>query len=109
MSAGSGERRPAGPAFGPTVRGCRVAYGDARLPEDFPARLARLKELSGLSWNSLADLLGVDSRQLRRWRRGIEPCGGAMRSIVWVSAQIPGGIDAVMGEGFSSIAAGPER
>ena len=105
MSAASGDR----PALGPAVRGRRIAYGDARLPEDFPARLCRLKDLSGLSWNALADLLGVDSRQLRRWRRGIEPCGGAMRSIVWVSAQIPGGIDVVMGEGFAPLVAGPER
>lgn len=108
MSAASAGPLPDPPAFGATVRGRRVLFGDPLLPDDFPARLGRLKEISGLSWNDLADLLGVESRQLRRWRRGIEPCGGAMRSIVWVAAQIPGGIDIVMGEGFSSVAASPE-
>ena len=96
------------PVLEATVRGRRVLCGAPRLPDDFPERLGRLKEISGLSWSTLADLLGVDSRQLRRWRCGIEPCGGAMRSIVWVAARIPGGIDIVMGEGFSSVAAHPE-
>ena len=47
------------------------------LPEDFPHRIVRLKEASGLSWRGMARALGVDSKQLRRWRRGVEPGGGA--------------------------------
>ena len=51
------------------------------LPEDFGQRLERLKEASGLSWRGMAKALGVDPKQLLRWRKGVEPCGGAMHSI----------------------------
>ena len=42
---------------------------------DFPRRLERLKEVSGLSWEGLAACLGVDLRQLQRWRKGTLPSG----------------------------------
>ena len=45
------------------------------LPEDFGQRLERLKEASGLSWRGMAKALGVDPKQLLRWRKGVEPCG----------------------------------
>ena len=51
------------------------------LPDDFAQRLERLKEASGLSWRGLARALGSDPKQLARWRKGVEPCGGAMHSI----------------------------
>ena len=50
------------------------------LPDDFAQRLERLKEASGLSWRGLARALGADPKQLARWRKGVEPCGGAMHS-----------------------------
>ena len=37
-------------------------------PADFPERLERFKEASGLSWRSLARLLGVNPYRLREWR-----------------------------------------
>ena len=70
------------------------------LPEDFPDRLRRLKEASGLTWNGLAQELGVDRKQLDRWRKGVEPCGGAMLSLVRFARRIPGGLDILLGEGF---------
>ncbi|MCY3655046.1 MAG: hypothetical protein OXG95_00325 [Chloroflexi bacterium] len=42
---------------------------------DFPHRLGQLKEASGLSWEGLAACLGVDLRQLQRWRKGTLPSG----------------------------------
>ena len=47
------------------------------MPEDFPERLSRLKEANGLTWTGFAQAIGVDGKQLRRWRRkGVEPSGG---------------------------------
>ena len=47
------------------------------LSQDFPRRLERLKEASGVSWRGFAKALGLDPKQLRRWRKkGVEPSGG---------------------------------
>ena len=37
-------------------------------PEDFPQRLDRFKEASGMSWRRLALLLGISTYRLREWR-----------------------------------------
>ena len=43
-------------------------------PRDFPERLLRFKEASGLSWRTIARLLGVSLHRLRQWRnRGVAP------------------------------------
>ena len=43
-------------------------------PKDFPERLVRFKEASGLSWKALARLLGVRPYRLWQWReRGVVP------------------------------------
>ena len=68
------------------------------LPRDFAQRLERLKEASGLSWRGLARALGVDPKQLARWRKGVEPCGGAMHSIHRFAYRIPGGTVILMGD-----------
>ena len=70
------------------------------LPRDFPQRLERLKEASGLSWRGMARALGVDHRQLLRWRKGVVPCGGAMHAIFRFAAQVSGGLHILLGEGF---------
>ena len=70
------------------------------LPKDFAQRLERLKEASGLSWRGLARALGVDPKQLARWRKGVEPCGGAMHSIHRFASRIPGGTEILMGDDF---------
>ena len=48
---------------------------------DLPRRLERLKELSGLSWEGLAACLGVDLRQLQRWRKGTLPSGSGASAL----------------------------
>ena len=70
------------------------------LAEDFPQRIVRLKEASGLSWRGMARALGVDPKQLRRWRRGVEPAGGAMLSLLRFASRVPGGVQILMGDGF---------
>ncbi len=85
---------------GLVIAGRRVPYGSGVLPEDFVERLHRLKAATGLTWNGFAEALGVDPKQVFRWRRGTEPCGGAMRSLVGLSARVPGGLDIIMDEGF---------
>ena len=70
------------------------------LPEDFGQRLERLKEASGLSWRGMAKAFGVDPKQLLRWRKGVEPCGGAMHSIFRFASRLPGGLEILIGEGF---------
>ena len=83
--------RPAG-GTEPMETGC--------LPEDFAQRLERLKEASGLSWRGLGRALGADPKQLARWRKGVEPCGGAMHSIHRFASRMPGGTEIVMGEDY---------
>ena len=71
------------------------------LPKDFPDRLERLKEASGLSWGALARAIGVDRKSLMRWRKkGVEPCGGAMHAIFRFAAQMPGGLEILLDEGL---------
>ena len=70
------------------------------LPDDFGRRLERLKEASGLSWRGLARALGVDPKRLAQWRKGVEPCGGAMHSIHRFASRMPGGWAIIMGQDF---------
>ena len=42
-------------------------------PNDFPRRLERLKEESGLTWADLARRLDTPALNLWRWRNGIRP------------------------------------
>lgn len=67
--------------------------GVAMMPEDFGQRLVLLKEATGLSWEGVATIVGVDPRQLWRWRsKDVAPCGGAMLSLVDLSVQVPEGL-----------------
>ena len=44
------------------------------LPADFPERLVRFKDASGLTWRSFARILGISPYRLRQWRkRGVAP------------------------------------
>ena len=67
------------------------------LLRDFPERLNRLKQLSGLSWSGFARVLGVDRKQTRRWSNGTELCGGSLLSVFHLANRIPGGLDILLG------------
>ena len=77
----------------------RRTYGGL-LPKDFARRLERLKEASGLTWAGLAGKIGVDHKQMYRWRNGVEPSGGALHALYVFAATIPGGLEILMGEPF---------
>ena len=83
---------------GIVIAGRIAPYLSGVLPRDFPKRLERLREASGLTWN--ADALGVDKKRVHRWRRGVKPDSGAYHALVKLAALIPGGLDILMGEGF---------
>ena len=94
--------RNAEPRYDPRHLGGRVLpFQSGELPDDFNKRVHRLKEASGLTWNAFSQAIGVDRKQIRRWRKeGVEPSGGAYDSLVRFAAGIPGGMDILMGEGF---------
>ena len=85
---------------GPVIAGRAVPCGSGRLPRDFARRLERLKEASGLTWDEFAEALGVEPKQVLRWRRGTEPCGGAYHALVELAHWIPGGLGILLGEDF---------
>ena len=58
----------------------------SRFPEDFPQRLVRFKEASGLSWRALARELRVDIRQIKRWRKGTRPDPGNLIALFGLAA-----------------------
>ena len=74
-----------------------VPYRTGVFPSDFPTRLVILKEATGLSWNGFSALLGVDPKQMRRWRNGAAASGGVILSLLDVAASLPGGIEALRG------------
>ena len=71
---------------------------DQRIPVDFPQRLERLKEASGLGWKAMCRRLDVDNKRVYRWRRGTEPSGGAMLALIRLAAEVPGGLEALLPE-----------
>ena len=53
------------------IRHSRITY---EFPDDFPQRLVRFKEASGLSWAELARRLGTFPLTVRRWwKLGVRP------------------------------------
>ena len=92
--------RPGGTTHRTTLEDLALPIESGVFPEDFPQRLVRLKEASGLSWRGMARALGVDPKQLRRWRKGVEPAGGAMLSLLRFANRIEGGVQILMGDGF---------
>ncbi len=66
------------------------------LPEDFSDRLTALKEITGMTWEGMSVCLGVDPRQLKYWRDGGWPNGGAMLAIVALATRVPGGLGVLL-------------
>ena len=53
----------------------------------------------------MATCIGVDHRQLLRWRKkGAEPSGGVMLALVALAEQVPGGLDILMGRDLGGMA-----
>ena len=84
---------------GPTTNDEERLPFESLLPKDFADRLDRLREASGLTWSGFAKALDVDYKQMLRWRKGVEPSGGAMHSLFLFADRLPGGLHILMGEG----------
>ena len=81
--------------------------GVALMPEDFAERLAAVKERTGLPWERMAVSMGVDPRQLWRWRHGASPGGGAMLALVRLATRVPEGLACLLDEDVGVVR--PER
>ncbi len=78
----------------------RLLYGN-HLPDDFPERLARLRELAGLTWSGFARAIGVDYRQMYKWRKhGVEPSGAAMDRLYKFASLLHGGLAILLGREY---------
>lgn len=65
-------------------------------PKDFGERLARLVELSGLSWEEFAERLGVGCDRVTEWREGEVPTGGEVWHIMRMALTVPGGTEVML-------------
>ena len=102
MTTHDDESRFDGTPYRITIGGRMLPLESGVLPPDFPSGWSRLKEASGLTWTAFAHALGVDRKQVNRWRRGVEPCGGAMLALIRFAMRIPGGLEILLGEEPSS-------
>ena len=76
-----------------------IPPGVALIPEDFSDRLTAVRDLLDLNWEEMAVGLGVDPRQLLRWRiKGIAPSGGAMLALVRLAIRTPEGLGQLLDE-----------
>ena len=76
-----------------------IPPGVALMADDFPGRLEAVRDLLDLNWEEMAVALGVDPRQLLRWRiKGGNPNGGAMLSLVRLAIR-SGGVGGASGRG----------
>lgn len=60
----------------------------SHFPPDFPERLERLKEASGLTWRGLARSIKVNARCVRRWRAGTKPETGHFYRLLVLASQL---------------------
>ena len=74
-----------------------LLFCDTSPPEDFGTRLKAFKEATGLTWEGLAACLGVDLRQLLRWREGTTPSWNGACALFMLAAHIPGGVYTLFG------------
>ncbi len=65
-------------------------------PEDFGERLEGLKELAGLFWLEMAELLGVTDRGALKWRRGGRPSAANLLAIMELARGVPGGYELML-------------
>ena len=68
------------------------------LPDDFPQRLTRFQEESGLSWSELARRLGVYRHTVWRWKEGRALPSREHRRALMVLAAGMGGLDRLFTE-----------
>ena len=62
------------------------------LPRDFPVRLGRLEDRSGVSLEEMALAVGLPADHARLWRIGRPPSDDELRAIVHFACSVPGGV-----------------
>ena len=62
------------------------------LPRDFPVRLGRLEDRSGVSLEEMALAVGLPADHARLWRIGRPPSYDELRAIVEFACDVPGGV-----------------
>ena len=65
-------------------------------PEEFPAYLGRLEDLSGISLEEFADWLGLPEERPREWRSGAIPTGDEMCAMIHWACGVPGGLSVLL-------------
>ena len=81
-----------------------IPPGTALMPDDFADTLRAIKEMTGRAGEGMASAMGVDSRQLWRWRKeGGEPNGGAMLALVRLAVRVPDGLALLINEDVTVI------
>lgn len=63
-------------------------------PDDFPQRLERFREATGLSWRSLARKIGVSPYRMREWRRGVVPGSTHLFALICLAEEM--GLHAIL-------------
>ena len=58
------------------------------IPDDFPRRLVRFKEVSELSWAELARRLETSGLNQRRWRAGVRPHQQHLMALLYLADQL---------------------
>ena len=65
-------------------------------PEDFPARLGRLEDLSGVSLDEFARALGLPEERPREWRGGAMPTADEVWAMTLWACRVPGGLSVLL-------------
>ena len=77
------------------------------LLDDFPRRLKRFREASGLTWAELSRRLGTHPQTLRRWRNeGVRPNGRHLMALLGLAASLGLGHLLTPGDGLPRAGAG---
>ena len=95
-----------GEEVGIIIAGRIAPYQSGVLPRDFPQRLERLREASGLTWNAFADAIGIDKKRVHRYREDVKPAkpdSGGFYALVKIAALIPGGPRHPHGRGIPGV------
>ena len=74
------------------ARNRHLRFPAPSLPQDFPVRLGRLEDRSGVSLEEIALSAGLPARSGRLWRVGRQPSEEELRTIVSFACEVPGGI-----------------
>ena len=65
-------------------------------PEDFPAHLGRLEDLSGISLEEFAVALDLPEERPREWRSGAMPTAGEVWAMARWACGVPGGLSVLL-------------